>query len=427
MTKILVAGLCLSRNLGGPAMALSLEKGLAERLENVRLCFGVPEYEDEATFAKTYSYDYVFRERQILGWAGMVPTPLLRLIRAVSGKGGRLLASRSRREAYRRAIAEADIMLNMSGISYVGDGTLSPRSAKTRYQSCHLARRYGTPYAAFIQSYGPFDDPYVAKYARKEFASLPFVPARGRGCAELCRAISPDPGKVDDYPDSAIILPKASPEWVSAYLNSRQMKTGQYTVLSPSAVMAETVLDKTGATKQGHIECYAQLLQKLVAERETVFLLPHMCAPGQPRQCDRVVCRKVAARAGAAGTNLSRVHVMEENLSPMQAKALIGSCRTAIVSRYLALVAAVSTATPVVTIGWNLKYEDLLDYYGVSQMAIDGRKGNPEKLANQVLDKRSEWLADTSLVENLRRRHPENVAKVNRGFDKLARWIRKTA
>ena len=101
---------------------------------------------------------------------------------------------------------------------------------------------------------------------------------------------------------------------------------------------------------------------------------------------------------------------------------MISKSKTAIVSRYHALVAAISTGVPVVAVGWNVKYYDLMEYYGIESMAVDTRKNNPQQLAEKVFAKLAEYQS-TDYARILREKQPENVEKVESAFDLLCKWL----
>ncbi len=430
--ELLVIGLCLSRNLGGPAMALSLRDGLRKRLPDTKLRFAViPGRPEEKEWADRYGLDIAYRTSKWLDYAYYLPDSLLRL-RGKLSPGSKITDEtmanrRSLVREFHKAVASADMLLNMSGVAYVGDGVRSRWAGFSDHYCCSLARRFRKPYAAFIQSYGPFDDPWVARYARKEFSQVPFVPARGRKCAELCREIAPKGVAVEDYPDTAILLPSASDSWTRAYLQEKKLTPQGYVVISPSAIIRRTKRIRTGCMGDNHITYCRLLIKHFTDTGHQVLLLPHMYS-SVPHECDRDVCNEIMESNDICNAEEEHVAIVDDDIDPMQAKALVSNAKFAVVSRYHALVAAVSTMTPVATLGWNLKYQDLLDYYSLGNCAIDARLMSPGMAVRETLSIWQWWQSASE--ERLLQWHDDQAlceARVNLGFDRLSDWIQLNA
>lgn len=226
--KVLVSGLGLSSNLGAPAMALSLMYGLRKRFkEDIQFVFttGVERYEIEQYWANRYGVEVVVRDSY---WSWLLRKSKLK---KMMYKLTNIQLDTSDEEwedihaKYIEVVKNADYIIAMEGISYVGDGVRSFKSAMHEYSTCIFANKYNKPYCRFIQSFGPFDDKIVRYFAKKEFKQLPFVPARGMTTAENCRSIldDGDKNKVFDFPDVAIVLPVASDEWLSKYLSEKKL------------------------------------------------------------------------------------------------------------------------------------------------------------------------------------------------------------
>ena len=113
--------------------------------------------------------------------------------------------------------------------------------------------------------------------------------------------------------------------------------------------------------------------------------------------------------------------IVRDDLDVWQAKSLIAESKNAVVSRYHALVAALSTAVPAFAIGWNIKYQDLLNYYGIDSMSVDIRENNPGQIAEYALTKIDEFKSNQILIE----KHLANQKKVNQAFELIGCWLFK--
>lgn len=423
---ILVTGLCLSRNRGGPAMAVCFMDQVQKHLPDLKIKFIFAvraDYIDlEKEWAEVYGVEVVPRDSLVVWWQNR--RGVSSLVHAVRRqRDGSLRDPHFWRrvhflleDAYRRS----DCVINMSGIAFVGDGTTSWRGAINGLTDSTYCRKYKRPFLRFIQSYGPFNDWRVRFLARMEFSRLPYVFARGELSASYCREVA---GKVPVYafPDIAITLNPAKEEWRDSYLRGIGLASGKYICLSPSAVMRSKPTRSGSSLGEKHAETFTILAKHYMGEGKRVLFVPHMTSP-EPRDSDRAVCEEIinSLLASELGSR-HKISLVSEELDCQELKALIGGAQSAIVSRYHALVACVSMGIPVVALGWNIKYQDLLNFYKCPQFAVDARDGEPAVIAKMVLDKAGAWTDDQVLMVRNIQLEMENM--VDKACKMCADWI----
>lgn len=417
-------------------MALTLIDEIKTRLPSATFVFAVPHvpYEQERKWAEYYGVEIV-RADNIIHYA-MATNALLRAAkvpyRILKGRPINEERGQSARDAnvihdeFMSAYEKCDVVVDMQGISYVGDGVRSSLEGMFSYSNLYYANRFKKPFIHFIQSFGPFDDWRVRWFARRDFNQMELLFARGEKCADYCRAIVKDEAKVKDFPDSAILLRTADDDWVRDYLAKFGFAEGKYAVLSPSAVIYRLRAQETGSAGAKHVETYALIAERFLSRGENVLLVPHMYSD-RKSECDREVCRRVVDLLRHRGGALSGLALVEDDLDVWQAKGLISAASQAVVSRYHALVAAVSTNVPVVTVGWNVKYADLMGYYGLDAMSIDTRTAGPAHICDDVFAKLDMYAAQSSLVAGLKDRQDENSVRVGEAFDLLVEWLKRSA
>ncbi len=432
--KILLTGLALSRNLGAPAMALSLVTEVRKKHPDAIFTMAVSStnMKQELKWLKYY---------QNLGFkiVKLVPRstitayiinilPFKKIYQYITGKY-KLPAYKNQENStfwlkqhkdYISEIKKSDLIISMYGISYVGDGVHKFTDGLSDYSSFYYAKKYNIPYTRFIQSYGPFNDYMVRFFAKKEFNLLPFVYARGKNSASYCKAIMKDKSKVSDMPDLAVLLNKSDDIWTQEYLKNIGFLDKKYIVISPSAVIYAMPKRVMGSIGEKHIESMVLIVRELIRKENSILLLPHMYSD-KKWNCDREICFKIFKKLTIQEKD--RVQIVNEDIDAMQAKSLIASSKLAIVSRYHALVAAASTSTPVITIGWNIKYYDLMEYYCIEDMSIDTRDNIPNEILNQVIEKMKFYEnKDNILVYKIMKQRVEQ--KVLGAVDSLNNWIK---
>ena len=409
-------------------MALSLVNGLKRRLDNLEFIFAVDPtyYKEEKKWGDYYGLKVVRRDTAFLHLAYTSPVFILarRLYGKIKKKPRQESKERVRRlahEHFMEAYRNCDAVINMMGISYVGDGARGPLEGLVSYSSRYYANKFKKPFTYFIQSFGPFEDWRVRLFAKHDFAQADFIPARGMESAKLCKSIVKNQDKVYDFPDTAIMLPTTNSRWLSDYLSEIKFSEKNYVVLSPSAVIYNLPARMGGCVGKLHVRSFCLIAKKLLSENKFLLFLPHMYSSNK-KECDREVCRKVIKDLKASFKPDSKFWLVEEDLDVWQAKGLISKAQLAIVSRYHALVAAVSTGVPAVTVGWNIKYRDLMKYYGIESMAVDIRQKDPEQLSSMVFTKLREY-AKADYSKKLVERHKGNIQKVEKAFDILSDWL----
>lgn len=427
--KCLVTGLCLSQNLGGPAMALTLVEQVKKRFPDAEFIFAInsASFDQERKWANFYGL-------HICRWDNFVShffatNTIFRVARflyhRVRINPNETLPSWDYEELnkeFMEAYDDCDVVISMRGISYIGDGAKGIFEGPLSYSDLHYAKKKKKPFTHFVQSFGPFNDWKVRYFARRDFAYVDFIPARGRESARHCQQIVTPQKKVYDFPDIAILLPMAGDQWTFEYLNRIGLHEGKYIILSPSSVIYNLPPSVSGSIGEKHVQSYYLIARKLLSCGEDVLFLAHMYSDDK-RQCDREISRKVMQNLKENKCDISRCKLVEEDINPWQAKALIAKSRYIVTSRYHAVVAAVSANIPVIAVGWNVKYHDIMDYYGISSMTIDVRDKTPEEIANSVFNKIKAY-EDQDYKSLLKKNHEENVKRVELAFDLLVEWIK---
>lgn len=427
--KILITGLCFNGNLGGPALALGLRDGVLAKIPDAELTFAVTQVPGDVDTARSqYGCSAIQTPTAALFRHVKLPRFFYRLANRVTGKCCSLSSSydslKESCRSWKRVLRDSDAVVNLSGVAFVGDGMRHSSVAATELFPFQEAESASKPYARFIQSFGPFDDPQVAEYAKRELPHLHRIYARGHGTADACRELLPE-SDVRVFPDCAIHLKRSGAEWRNHYFERHDIPSGPYTIVSPSAVIRNKAACNGEAIGENYVAAVATVVEELISRGRRVFLLPHSRYPSNAGACDGDVCRQVFMLL--PGNLHDGIHCVDELLTAPQAKELIGSAELAIVSRYHAAIAALSTATPIVTIGWNQKYRDVLELYGVPQLAVDARSFSRDELSARVLELAG-WWADGAegKIAQLESRQVENEKQLDQAFALLCDWLEST-
>ena len=355
--NILVTGLCLQGNKGGPAIALSLMQLLNKHL-NADYCFVVPStyIAEEQQWGAKYGVSVV----PTIGPKDMMPPYCWKTAR------------RFRSALALKALEEADVLIDSSGISFIGPPAGRSVNAILNHQWSILAGYYHKPVFRWTQSYGPFSTRFVRLKARREFSKAPFLMARGYISRERLEKLGVK-CSVYDFPDVAFCLPAASADWAATYLHKElAVPVGRQLLgLSPSAVL-RNYPGNGGGTGEAHIEFCALLIEEMLKPGWDCLLIPHTIrVTGPASQCDLDVALKI--RAKLSSPYQERVRVVYDDLDCRKLKSLIGKMDFFIGARYHSLIAALSKKVPSLAIAWHEKYAELFYYFALDEAVLDAR------------------------------------------------------
>lgn len=376
--NILVTGLCLSRNLGGAAMALTLVQELKKVFGNdLNFTFAVSavDYDQEQYWAKYYDLR-ICRYAHLSTYLShlLLTRYLTRLFTQNTDyvKNAYIFWDTTFKEFF-HTVATSDVVIDLSGVSYVGDGSRGYLEGLNSFSNYYFSKKFKKPFIRFTQSYGPIKNINTFLFSAYEFQTLDMIFARGKQSFIECKRVSPK-SKVQDFPDIAVLLQPERTQWTTKYLASNGIGN-KYVVISPSSVAYN--LKNAQTSQEDYINLFAKISSYIAQSGTQIVFLPHMYSNNK-NECDIEISKKVISLL-----NYPNIVLINDELTPMQAKAIIAKSEYAIVSRYHALVAALSTNTKVIAVGWNIKYKDLLDYYGMQEFALDLKNQTQQSLYEQ--------------------------------------------
>jgi len=346
MPRVILVGLSLSGNKGGPAIFASLSRLLRRYVQPL-----------EVTLVSTYPRDA--RWQQHYGVEHIVPHPAWQLANPLQ-----LVANvRKSQQLYRGS----DLVIDMTGVKFVGGRGL--KTVKTHLRSAshiHFPKSLGIPVAVFTQTYGPLDDAVTRWFARRALGAADLVFAREpQSMAELGRIGLEQRASL--YPDVAFTLPASDLGQVPLGLERRAFlnKTEPFVAFSASnkVILEERELGQ----KPRYEQLCVQFLQGLLDDGQRVLLVPHSFQPQSPAADDFALTQRIYAQLNAP---TGCAALVEEDLPPEDLKAIIARAGLFAGSRYHSLIAALSSGVPSLAIGWSHKYDGLLALFDMQSFCF---------------------------------------------------------
>jgi len=312
------------------------------------------------------------------------------------------------RPAALRAIADADVVADLSGISFVDGRRFVVLVYNALLVLVPLA--LGRPVVKCAQAMGPFRTTINRSLARVVLPRLRAICPRGQSTERYLRGL-----RLDNLrPAADLAFAMEVPQSVRQGMKARlERASSPYLVVAPSQVV-DTQCATRGIDYQGIV---AELIEAVVARTgHTVVVIAHSAEPtaGANHMNDLPLCRAIVGRLSTT----DRVLFFDEDLLPTELRAIIGEARLLVTSRFHAMVSALGERRPMLVIGWSHKYAEVLEPFGLADAAIPySDLSTGEAIVKQV----EELLARADDVSaQIERRLPEVVASAITNFEVLA-------
>lgn len=265
------------------------------------------------------------------------------------------------RPAALRAIARADLVADLSGISFV-DGRRFPVLVYNTLLVL-IPLLLGRPVVKCSQALGPFRTRANRALAKLVLPRLRAICPRGAATEAHLREL----GLTNLTPAADLAFTMGVPAEVRERMAARLAAAapGPYLVVSPSQVV-DTYCRTLGID-------YPTIMADFIAAAaeqtgHTVVLIAHSAQPdaGVNHMNDLPLCREIHRRLRCRDA----VVFFDEDLLPTELRAVIAAGALLVTSRFHAMISALTEHTPLLVIGWSHKYAEVLAPFGLTDQAL---------------------------------------------------------
>ncbi len=237
---------------------------------------------------------------------------------------------------------DVDALVDISGYSF-GDkwGAMTARAMTARIR--HFERR-GKPTVLLPQMFGPFEKRETIEAFQPILDHVGKIYVRDPQSYDWLNKINETGRPIDIAPDITIFCEPVAAEETPGF---------RYACLVPNMRMRDKAQDTWGSD---YMDAMIEAAQRLNQLDIRPYLVIH-----DGGEEDIVLGREIAARASLQERQIYR------EADPRKIKGFIRGAELLIGSRFHALVAALSSGTPAIAIGWAHKYEALMDDFGVAE------------------------------------------------------------
>lgn len=365
MKKIVVIGSTLSGNKGAASMLEASIQTITAK-DSAAIFSVLTVYPEDDKRFNTYKNVKLLTAKPL--FLGAILNPLALLYKILPP-----LRPLLRRQKHIKALAEADMLLDQGGITFV-DG----RAKFLIYNVATILPGIltNTKVLKCSQAMGPFNTWINRFTANLLLPHVDTICARGAQTYKYLKGLGLE--NVIESTDYAFLLETSREEARQAEQvvkqNGFKFGSGGKAV----AVMPSEVIRKK-AEKKGddYIGYNRDFIKYLLANGHKVLLMAYSARKGRESRHnnDLPVCRDIAK--GISHENFTFIN---DELSAQQLRCIIGKADIAITSRFHAMIAALSTATPPLVVGWSHKYAEIMDMFGLKESALDSENLDQKKL-----------------------------------------------
>lgn len=368
--RVLVTGVTRTGNLGGTAMLCAVEDTIGDKVDDFALASILPGRDsaqqgpDHARIVRA-GYRY---------WL-LVAAPLCLLLWPLRNVA--TVRELMQRLPLLRDMSRADAVADLSGIAFV-DG----RGLPLLYYNFALvlpALFFGVPVWKLSQAVGPCETRLNAVLAGWALRRCAAVVARGKISLGHLKTLGIASARFRQDTSFALVVPDDVRGRGRDAIARACAGDGPLVIYSPSAVVKRHC-EKIGLDM---VAVAADALGRLAAQGIRIALLPHSTDTGIRKNNDYGVAREIVDAMSRRGTSIALLDACGD---PRLARAMIACADVFIASRFHSMIAALSQAVPVVTIGWSHKYAEAAEPFGMDRFTIDYAKMDAARLNNLVQD-----------------------------------------
>ncbi len=279
-----------------------------------------------------------------------------------------------------RVLAESDILLDLSGISFV-DG----RVLTLVYNVCCVlpALLIHVPVVKMSQALGPFKSFLNRRLAKTVLSRIELVFARGTGTSEHLQELglvnwkqSADLAFLLDQNENSdtleTIVPKAERSFIIG--------------VSPSQVL-ETYCAGSGHDYLGELSSAVNSVSDRFNAQVVILAHSNLGEDKRSRNNDYHVCMKLYELCNKQNTVL-----LLDDRRPEELRSIISECDVFIASRFHSMISAICTHVPVLVTSWSHKYLEVMAEFGLDNYVAESRDITEESLTEMltsIIDNRS--------------------------------------
>jgi polysaccharide pyruvyl transferase WcaK-like protein len=315
-----------------------------------------------------------------------------------------------------RALDTSDILIDLAGVSFIdGREKFLPYNVLTLAPALLL----GTPVVKFSQAIGPFHNQLNRFLAKFTLSRTNKIFARGNNTLEHLKTLSLINCHTEPVADVAFLhqptdtLTQENITKVDDLTERLKHVDRELIGICPSSVLAS----KLTKGNVNYIQHIAAICQLLIERGYAVLLYPNATRETEMtavRNNDLPVIIDIVNLLDNDSIPSNSLYFVDFDVNTIGIKRLMTQCRLVMVSRFHAMIAALSDSQPVIVLGWSHKYHEVMDYFDLDKLVFDFTQLDTDLMLGTIRD-----TLDNDLIirQKIDRRYEQVMASARTQFN----------
>jgi colanic acid/amylovoran biosynthesis protein WcaK/AmsJ len=288
-----------------------------------------------------------------------------------------------------RQLSESNVLIDLAGVSFIDS---RKKFIPFNILSIYPALILNTPVIKFSQAIGPCHHFVTKISARFILSKCVKIFARGGQTYQNLKELGLPTNLIDYAGDVAFChkegdsLSHENDQYVIDLISGlKTNKINSIIGICPSSVIA----GNAGKEGWNYPAFLCELTSELIENGNTVVLFPNATieANGEKlRNNDIPVIENVVRYCAAFNVNDSNLFFINKDINFESIKKIINLCDITIVSRFHAMIAALSLLTPVFVLGWGHKYLEVMEKFKLEEYVVDYKKNDTAHILCKLED-----------------------------------------
>jgi colanic acid/amylovoran biosynthesis protein len=332
---------------------------------------------------------------------------LLNLMRQSPTEISPIWRDRSKISFWDTILENIDVIIDISGYRYADP--MTSFGARRIAPMVEYARRHKKPYIFLPQAWGPFEkDRTLQNFTHKNCLNSALLFSRDTESRQhLANLLGLPVTKIEQAPDIAFKFTHAGKEAGINLLKQLGVDVGKQPIVcvAPNTKVYER-MQGFGANNE-YIQLMVDICRDLLKKGVAIVLIPHEIKLKSGHVDDRWLCELIRLATGKS----EQIVAVTQPTTAEEIKAAISCSDLLIGSRFHAIIAALQSRVPVVSLGWTHKYQELMKDVGLDKFVV-GFENVQSQTLKELID--IAWQEKDSIKCQLEERLPpiENAASV---------------
>jgi polysaccharide pyruvyl transferase WcaK-like protein len=284
-----------------------------------------------------------------------------------------------------QALDQSDVLIDLAGVAFIdGREKFLPYNVLTLVPAFLL----NTPVVKFSQALGPFENPLNRFLAIATLRQCKQIFARGKGTYRHLQELKLNSLFASPVADVAFLhrpdynLSEENTAKVAELNRLLQAEQKPIIGICPSSVLAA----KQPTDKADYTESLTQLCQQLLEKGFAILLFPNATRQQQGeklRNNDLPVIQRISQQLLSEESKGS-VYWVDFDINTNGIKTVMPACKVVLVSRFHAMIAALSAKQPVIVIGWSHKYKEVMDSFNLGELVYDFNQAQMKSILQAI-------------------------------------------